>query len=78
MSEVFRPGDKVIAYYESKTRRWENGWYNGVIVRLDEHGDYWVRWQIDRNEMDMPLVSPVSEDQIKHGVGRRGPYSAGF
>jgi hypothetical protein len=44
MSEVFRAGDKVIAYYESKARRSESGWYNGVVVRLDENGDYWVRW----------------------------------
>ena len=64
VTEVFRPGEKVIAHYAPTANWWLGGWYNGVIVRDEHDGNYIVRWEANRNEMDLPATSSVDPDEI--------------
>jgi hypothetical protein len=73
MVEVFKPGDKVIAYYDVQGSIWR-GWYNAVVIRLNQDGDYVVRWEQNSGRGDKPPTSVVNEDEIKHRPSR-GQYS---
>ncbi len=72
MTEAFVPGDRVVAYYASKQRL--AGWYKAVIVRVEHGGSYLVRWEANRNEIDLPAVSSVDEGEIRRRSDR-GAYS---
>jgi hypothetical protein len=72
MPDVFMPGDKVIAYYASKQRL--RAWYKAVVVRVEHDGSYLVRWEANRNDIDLPAVSSVDAGEIKRRSDR-GSYS---
>jgi hypothetical protein len=74
MSERFRPGDKVIAYYATKLKSWESGWYKAVVVGFDPNGNYLVRWEPNWGDVAKPTISSVDEDEIRHRPDG-GPYS---
>jgi hypothetical protein len=75
MSEVFVPGEKVIAYYEAG--HWLRGWYSATILRADHDGGYLVSWEAARADTGLRPASSVDTVMIRRR-SERGPYSAGF
>jgi len=70
MTEVFRPGEKVIAHYTPLAdQRWLSGWYNDVILQAEHDGNYLVRWE-DRSKIKLPGSSSVDPDEIKRRPDR--------
>jgi hypothetical protein len=70
--EVFSPGEKVIAYYDSKQAL--RAWYNATVLRADHEGGYIVRWEPVRNNTGLPPASSVDTDKIKRRPDR-GSFS---
>jgi len=77
MTDVFRPGDPVIARYTAPGER-RSAWRDGVIHRLETNGNYIIRWtNAARDEnLESPFAS-IEPDDIRRRSAR-GPYSAGF
>lgn len=75
MSEIFRPGDAVIAHYAPTDKPWLSGWYKAIVVRVGNDSTYHVRWEVNRNvSFKFPLTSWIDEDEIKRR-SERGSYS---
>ena len=71
MPELFRPGDKVYAYFDVGWRgapAINSGWYKAVVVRIAPDGNYIVRWDEDLKSSwpSKPSHSSVNEDEIRH------------
>ena len=74
MADLFRRGDKVIAYYDAGDKSPVSGWYKAVVIGLGHDENYVVRWEANYRHFDEMPTSSVDADQIRHRSDR-GSYS---